>query len=294
MGFKSKEKAYDPLVSEETRNSQSSDGLESQEEKAAFLPRHFKRRSSRLAPWARAAGKALSVINTVLLITIIIVLSVSREEKAQCSEVECARMTSHYSPLLEDDAEVIEYETRRFRGALEHQSIYKGTPNKALDEAWTVLTHMNNSGVPADVIDRIGKSRIAVKYPESQGGQYDIGIEVFHHMHCLNIIRQYTYKEYYLYGKPENRPKSFTDPEHIIRAHIDHCIEMLREVLLCQGDVGIITYNWVKPWGIYPDFSTEHKCRKLDKIVAWADKHVLPDEDPEPDEDTVYLPGPPQ
>ncbi|OTA65064.1 hypothetical protein K449DRAFT_420806 [Hypoxylon sp. EC38] len=295
MGFQSKGKAYDPLVSEETRDSQSSDGLESQEEKAGFLGHHFKRRPSRISSWARAAGKSLALINTVLLIAIIIVLSVSHNEKPdQCSEVECARMTSHYSPLLEDDADVIEYETRRFRGALEHQSIYKGTPNKALDEAWTVLTHMNNSGVPAEVIDRIGKSRIAVKYPESQGGQYDIGIEVFHHMHCLNIIRQYTYKEYYLYGELENRPKSFTDPEHIIRAHIDHCIEMLREVLLCQGDVGIITYNWVKPWGIYPDFSTEHKCRKLDKIVAWADKHALPDEDPEPDEDTVYLPGPPQ
>ncbi|KAI1412369.1 hypothetical protein F5Y13DRAFT_200002 [Hypoxylon sp. FL1857] len=287
MGFQSKEQAYDPLVSEETRLSQSSDGLESQEEGKAMLARHFKRRSSRLAFWAKTGGRALAVINTILLIAIIVVLSISHDEKARCSEVECARMTSHYSTLLEDGADVIEYETRRFRGALEHQSIYKGTPNKALDEAWTVLTHMNNSGVPGEVIDRIGKSRIAVKYPESQGGQYDIGIEVFHHMHCLNIIRQYTYKEYYLYGERENRPNSFTDPEHIIRAHIDHCIEMLREVLLCQD-------NWVKPWGIYPDFSTEHKCRKLDKIVAWADKHALPDEDPEPDEDTVYLPGPPQ
>ncbi|KAI2464590.1 hypothetical protein F4781DRAFT_66371 [Annulohypoxylon bovei var. microspora] len=292
MGFQSKEKAYDPLVSDETRRSQSSDGLESQEEDRAMLSRHFKQRSSRLASWVRAGGKALTVVNTILLISIIVVLSLSHSESGQCSEVECAAKTSQYSPLLEKDSGAIEYETRRFRGALEHQSVYKGTPNKALDEAWTVLTHMNNSGVGGDVIDKIGKSRIAVKYPESQGGKYDVGIEVFHHMHCLNIIRQYTYKEYYF--KPENRPNSFTDSEHIIRAHIDHCIEMLREVLLCQGDVGIITYNWVKPWGIYPDFSTEHKCRKLDKIMEWADKNALPSDDPEPDETTVYLPGPPQ
>jgi hypothetical protein len=44
---------------------------------------------------------------------------------------------------------------------------------------------VNNSGVGGDTIDRIGKSRIAVKYPEDQGGKYDVGIEVFHHMHCL-------------------------------------------------------------------------------------------------------------
>lgn len=107
-----------------------------------------------------------------------------------------------------------------------------------------------------------------------------------------NLIRQYTYREYY--NRPENRPLGFTDSEAVIRAHIDHCIEMLRQALMCHGDVGIITYNWVKPWGIYPDFSTNHKCRKFEKIVEWADRHALPVDDPEPDEKTVYLPGPPQ
>lgn len=63
---------------------------------------------------------------------------------------------------------------------------------------------------------------------------------------------------------------------------------------MCQADVGIVTYNWVHPWGLYPDFSTEHKCRKFDKIVEWADKHALPDDDPEPDSETVWLSGPPQ
>ncbi|KAI1653718.1 hypothetical protein F4813DRAFT_393483 [Daldinia decipiens] len=290
MGFKSKEATYEPLVSDEARFSQSSDGLESQEGKP-MLRRSFQRTSSRLSSWAKAGGTALAVLNTILLISIIVVLSLSPHEK-ECSEVQCAAKTSYYSPLLEEDSGAIEYETRRFQGALEHHSIYKGAPNKELDAAWEELTHMNNSGVSGEVIDRIGKSRVAVKYPESQGGQYDVGIEVFHHMHCLNIIRQYTYKEYYF--RAENRPLSFTDSEPIIRAHLDHCIEMLREALLCHGDVGIITYNWVHPWGIYPDFSTQHKCRRLDKIVAWADKHALPAEDPEPDENTVWLKGPPQ
>jgi hypothetical protein len=121
---------------------------------------------------------------------------------------------------------------------------------------------------------------------------YDVGIEVFHHMHCLNIIRQYTRKDYYM--RPENRPLSFTDSEPVLRTHIDHCIEMLRQQLLCVADVGIVTYSWVKPWGLYPDFSTMHKCRKLDKIVAWADQNALPVDDPEPDETTVYLKVPPQ
>ncbi|KAF3070827.1 hypothetical protein GL218_00216 [Daldinia childiae] len=289
MDFKSKEATYEPLVSDEARFSQSSDSLESQEGKP-MLRRSFQR-SSRLTSWAKASGTVLAVLNTILLLSIIAVLSLSKHEK-ECSEVQCAAKTSYYSPLLEEDAGAIEYEFRRFQGALEHRSIYKGTPNKELDAAWEEITHMNNSGVNGEVIDRIGKSRISVKYPESQGGQYDVGIEVFHHLHCLNILRQYTYKEYYF--RPENRPKSFTDSEPVMRLHLDHCIEMLREVLICHGDVGIITYNWVQPWGLYPDFSTYHKCRRLDKIVDWADKHALPAEDPEPDENTVWLKGPPQ
>ncbi|KAI1476617.1 hypothetical protein F4774DRAFT_392423 [Daldinia eschscholtzii] len=290
MGFKSKKTTYEPLVSDEARLSQSSDSLESQEDKP-MLRRRFQRTSSRFASWAKTGGTVLAAINTILLVVIVVILSLYQHEK-ECSEIQCAAKTSYYSPLLEEDSGAIEYEVRRFQGALEHTSIYKGAPNKELDAAWEALTHMNNSGVSGEVIDRIGKSRVAVKYPDSQGGQYDVGIEVFHHMHCLNIIRQYTYKEYY--SRPENRPMSFTDSEPVIRAHLDHCIEMLREALLCHGDVGIITYNWVKPWGIYPDFSTQHKCRKLDKIVAWADKNSLPAEDPEPDENTVWLPGPPQ
>ncbi|QMW45716.1 hypothetical protein AFCA_009803 [Aspergillus flavus] len=290
MSFQTKEAAYDPLASDEKRFSQSSDGAEDQEDNMGLLGR-VRKTPFRSSFWARAGGKVVAAVNTILLLSIIVILLVSHRYEHQCSESECAAKTSYYSPLFEDPR-AIEYEYVRFQGALEHQNVYKGTPNKELDEAWEVLIHTNNSGVDGNVIDRIQKSRIAAKYPKEQGGQYYTGIEVFHHMHCLNLIRQYTYKDYY--HRPENRPKPFTDSEPVLRAHVDHCIDMLRQVLMCQADVGIVTYNWVHPWGLYPDFSTEHKCRKFDKIVEWADKHALPDDDPEPDSETVWLSGPPQ
>jgi hypothetical protein len=93
--------------------------------------------------------------------------------------------------------------------------------------------------------------------------------------------------------KPEDRPKAFTDSDATIQRHIDHYIDMLRQFVIHQGDVGMVSYNWVKPWGLYPDFSTYHKCRKLSPLVEWADKHDFPEEDPLPDESTVYLPGRP-
>ncbi|KAJ5202485.1 hypothetical protein N7449_004564 [Penicillium cf. viridicatum] len=107
------------------------------------------------------------------------------------------------------------------------------------------------------------------------------GVEVFYQLHCLSnanenqdLARKYTYREYY--DLSENRPEEFTDSEPTLRKHVDHCIDMLRQYLMCVGDVGIVTMNWVEKFGIYPDFSTQHKCRKFNKIVEWADEHAAP------------------
>jgi len=54
------------------------------------------------------------------------------------------------------------------------------------------------------------------------------------------------------------------------RRAVDHCIEMLRQVLMCSSDLGIITYNFVsfRPEA-WPDFNTVHQCRDFEKVVNW-------------------------
>ncbi|KAI4271112.1 MAG: hypothetical protein L6R38_006932 [Xanthoria sp. 2 TBL-2021] len=87
-----------------------------------------------------------------------------------------------------------------------------------------------------------------------------------------NFIREYTHKDYY-----ESRSPSFTDPPEMVRTHVDHCIEILRQKLTCDADVGVITYNWVAvrdlPW---PNFNVLHKCRNFDGVVEWSKKHNAP------------------
>jgi hypothetical protein len=39
--------------------------------------------------------------------------------------------------------------------------------------------------VPGEVLNSIHKSPNAVHYSKEEGGQYMIGVEVFHQMHCL-------------------------------------------------------------------------------------------------------------
>ena len=50
----------------------------------------------------------------------------------------------------------------------------------------------------------------------------------------------------------------------------DHCIEILRQVLMCNADTGIITYEWVDgSHDPHPNFNTMHRCRNFDKLQSW-------------------------
>lgn len=64
---------------------------------------------------------------------------------------------------------------------------------------------------------------------------------------------------------------AFSDPPDLIRTHIDHCLEMLRTILSCNADPGIVTFNWVEGHeSPMPDFSTVHRCRKVENVLGWA------------------------
>lgn len=51
---------------------------------------------------------------------------------------------------------------------------------------------------------------------------------------------------------------------------LEHCVEILRQTLMCHGDITLLTYNWVKGRQMpYPNFNTVHTCKKWDKLVEW-------------------------
>jgi hypothetical protein len=57
----------------------------------------------------------------------------------------------------------------------------------------------------------------------------------------------------------------------------DHCIESLREVLMCNPHGGeVILFHWMedsdKP---YPDYNTWHQCRDPNAILDWALDHAV-------------------
>ncbi|KAI8946933.1 hypothetical protein F4801DRAFT_31548 [Xylaria longipes] len=61
-----------------------------------------------------------------------------------------------------------------------------------------------------------------------------------------------------------------------LRTHLDHCIEMLRQLIVCSADLHIIGYHWVEhvdyPW---PDFSINRQCRNWDHVMDWIQQRKV-------------------
>lgn len=61
-----------------------------------------------------------------------------------------------------------------------------------------------------------------------------------------------------------------------VKTQADHCIEILRQYLMCTADVTPITSKFV-PFKSVPDvdFSTMHVCRDFEGILQWVQENTV-------------------
>jgi hypothetical protein len=204
------------------------------------------------------------------------------------------------SPHLHDDIPVyspagsaVDSMIVRFNGTLDFPSIYRGPPSPEIDAAWARIgedvlpTRMSLEEIlKAGEVDSPSK----VKYPARLGGGFMVSMEAPHQLQCLNLLRKASWPEYY-----ESTDTSFQDAPGVIRMYLDHCIEMIRQNIMCNVDVMMITWDWVQEHDTpYPNFNTRHQCRNYDKILDWAVEHAIHIDKSEVTrfEDTVDLPLP--
>ncbi|KAI0595201.1 hypothetical protein F4775DRAFT_595552 [Biscogniauxia sp. FL1348] len=183
---------------------------------------------------------------------------------------------------------IIEYYETNFENDFAHQTKYRGPPTEELEEAWYELWNRGSIEVPLDGAARLNKSDLRLKHVDfDQNRGYIAILEVFHQLHCLNSIRQYTWKGYYegnlrewlqLPGHDDAVDSNFTDLQNVgERMHIDHCIETLRLQLMCNADVTplFLVVDESSGLGSSADFNTHHKCRNWDNILKWQDEHNI-------------------
>lgn len=96
-------------------------------------------------------------------------------------------------------------------------------------------------------------------------------LEAAHYTHCLNDFRKHWYKDYF----PEI---AAADEESSLLAdlYFDHCINMLRQKVMCNADPGIMNFRWVR--GVsepYPDFYIDHQCQSYQGLLDWNEKRAV-------------------
>ncbi|KUJ23458.1 uncharacterized protein LY89DRAFT_183107 [Mollisia scopiformis] len=151
-------------------------------------------------------------------------------------------------------------------------SSWVGQPSPRLDALWDELT----PPIP----------RIRLTHNEMLWAGYDIHdalllddgdhtaiLNVHHQLHCLNAIRKMTYIDYYTaLGQHESHA--------LAKNHVDHCIEMLRQSLICYADISVMPYIKDGEGHVRPDFDVAMQCRDYDRIVKWnwenIDRRPLP------------------
>ncbi|KAH8784569.1 hypothetical protein F5882DRAFT_294848, partial [Hyaloscypha sp. PMI_1271] len=186
------------------------------------------------------------------------------------TDLSCARQLSTYSPLVE----AVEYYELNWDNDLDKTSIYIGKPTAEGEEAWNKLWDIGEVNIPFNKVHLLNKTlHDPWKLTLPQYGRGVVAnFEVFHQLHCLDKIRQYTYLDSY-----ETPPDDFDETPEMTRKHIDHCIETLRLSIMCHGDVTplLIRHSASGPLGGMMDFSNHHKCRRFDKLLDWMKDNAV-------------------
>ncbi|KAK4615072.1 hypothetical protein CLAFUR0_08698 [Fulvia fulva] len=164
-------------------------------------------------------------------------------------------------------------------------------PSKEVDQAWSDLgIWIPYFILPESLGPAHGLNNSHLKYSgdDFDTPGYPVVPEMIHHLHCLDSLRKNLYYNHEYYAEQRLRAgKSIA--EEFMKAHINHCISALKERLLCTADIGIVPFLWRTAEGdVMPDFGREHKCYDHKSVIAWYEKHGVP----ENQSDIVVIPPP--
>ncbi|PVH78108.1 hypothetical protein DL98DRAFT_590632 [Cadophora sp. DSE1049] len=147
-------------------------------------------------------------------------------------------------------------------------NIFNAEPSPKVDEAWSSLFQYANIRITKEEVQRLGRPSVALS---DGSGDYFGTLDVYHQLHCLKYIRQYVHQDYY----------SVRDTNVPVKDHVNHCIEMLRQVVMCKADTTLMTYEWLPDFpGPWPNFGIQHECVNWEKIDNWSKERSIDIFDP--------------
>ncbi|KAH8742344.1 hypothetical protein F5883DRAFT_74984 [Diaporthe sp. PMI_573] len=145
-------------------------------------------------------------------------------------------------------------------------SPYAGEPTPESDEAWHTL--LNNMSVRVTGEELARHNQTSVELP---GGGYLAWLGVFHELHCVKMLRQWSWREHYF--------PNMTAHEHRHQmVHIDHCLDWLRNAAICGADTSALAvFKWDEKLP-HPMLNTKrvpHRCVDWDALTRSHEDRVV-------------------
>jgi hypothetical protein len=155
-------------------------------------------------------------------------------------------------------------------GRLDDNSIvFFQKPTPETSAAWDELSTNQYVVLTTEELLEMGNDpSTALRVPDEYSNgtdAYIASVAVLHRLHCLNFLRQGVYFDYY-FGNLF--PGGNLNHEH--QGHVNHCLEVLRQDLICRASTDIIPFAWYDNDEKAVDYSLNRKCGNIDGIRDWA------------------------
>lgn len=101
---------------------------------------------------------------------------------------------------------------------------------------------------------------------------YVVMLDVFHQLHCLNVIRKALNPAVYASPHPSEEGLDYLLDVY----HVDHCVDSIRQSLMCSVDVTPLVWQWSSERQKYLEKAqVPHTCRNFEAVKLWAAQNRL-------------------
>ncbi|KAJ7641088.1 hypothetical protein FB45DRAFT_1053696 [Roridomyces roridus] len=219
------------------------------------------------SPWAsRTVLLALLAVETAALLAVILLFV--RAPQQNCS-VALDSGQVLYSPALG----AVETEVKVFNvGFSDNFSDFQIPSSPHLDKMWSDLYNFGVSRITKDEASMLPNKTEEIPGDE---GHYIAALDVFHTLHCLNKIRMALDPDYYPAWRISTANNWIPEQKNVTQ-HISHCVEWLRQSIMCTSDTSVIVWQWdsARNTSVFRS-DVAHTCRKFDNVQAWAKERVI-------------------
>ncbi|KAH8682948.1 hypothetical protein BGZ60DRAFT_427425 [Tricladium varicosporioides] len=137
---------------------------------------------------------------------------------------------------------------------------YAGEPSDEIDRNWNALTR-KRYWVVSEEEARTAWGEGYKEFWDESTSNYIAGFDMQHTLHCLNFLRKAFH--------PARYPMSAVHGD----VHRDHCIDHLRQLVMCYGDITPIPTKYRPGIGRnYVESNRWHTCRNTDAVLEWVGK----------------------